>query len=600
MVLAPLRLWMHGPELLEPFAERLATGTVLLLLFGAGERLDIAKATRAGVAGLLPDAASVDQILVAIATAFELMDAKGQANSRGKWLNRYRYELGELIEIARALENERDIDKLLELILRKSRQIAGADAGSVYVTDTDPSSGEPRVRFKLSQNDSAAFDAREFTALLGPRSMAGAAALLREPIIVDDAYQLPEGAAFGFDASFDEKTGYVTKSVFCLPLVGRSHEVIGVIQLINKKRDPGTRLCSREDFEREVIPFDERSRELLCTLGAQAGVSLENAMLLEEIRRIFEGFVRASVEAIEQRDPTTSGHSRRVSRLTVDLARAVERTDTGPYRQVVWTREDLREIEYASLLHDFGKIGVREQVLVKAKKLSLGDFQLIRQRLDMAVRSLEVEILNRKLRAIETGASSREIAALEQELVERRGELKKAWALVEIANEPTILEGRVDPDVLERLARQSFIGVEGEECPLLTPHELTCLSTPRGTLTLPELEEIRSHVTHTFNFLSTIPWGKSFRRVPAIAGAHHEKLDGTGYPKGLRGEEIPLQSRLLSIADVFDALTASDRPYKRAVPVDTALEILQLEAKQDHLDAELVRIFCAAKVWAAI
>jgi HD-GYP domain-containing protein (c-di-GMP phosphodiesterase class II) len=378
--------------------------------------------------------------------------------------------------------------------------------------------------------------------------------------------------------------------------VSRENEVIGVIQLINKKRDKEKRLFTKDCVDEQVIAFDDRSQELVGTLAAQAGVSLENAMLLEEIRRIFEGFVSASVDAIESRDPTTSGHSRRVADLTVGLATAVERVETGPYREVVFTREDLREIEYASLLHDFGKIGVREQVLVKAKKLYDAEFVLIRQRIEFAVRSLEVEILNRKLRLVEQGAPERDLARLDAELESRRAELLGGFEAVESANEPTVLKGG-DFTKIEALAKQTYATLSGEERPLLTPAEVTSLSVARGSLTPGEIEEIRSHVSHTYDFLSAIPWGKSFRRVPIIAGAHHEKLNGTGYPNRLRAEEIPLQSKLMSISDIFDALTANDRPYKRAVPVDKALDILGFEVKDKHLDGDLVKIFQEARVW---
>jgi len=440
------------------------------------------------------------------------------------------------------------------------------------------------------------FDSREFTIPISARSMAGAADLHAKPINIVDVYDMPAGSPFGFDRSFDDKIGYRTQSVLCMPLVSRENEVIGVIQLINKKRDKEKRLYTKDDVAEQVVAFDERAQELVGTLAAQAGISLENALLLEEIRRIFEGFVSASVEAIESRDPTTSGHSRRVADLTVGLAKAVERVETGPYREATFTREDLREIEYASLLHDFGKIGVREEVLIKAKKLYAPEFELIKQRIEFAVRSLEVEILNRKLRCFEQRAPVREIEALDSELNERRAELLEAWRAVESANEPTVLKGG-DFSKVEALAKQSYATLSGEQRPLLSPAEVTSLSVTRGSLTPSEIDEIRSHVSHTYNFLSTIPWGKSFRRVPIIAGAHHERLNGTGYPNRLRAEEIPLQSKLMSVSDIFDALTASDRPYKRAVPVDKALDILGFEVKDQHIDGELVKIFCEARVW---
>jgi HD-GYP domain-containing protein (c-di-GMP phosphodiesterase class II) len=587
--------WDHGRDVLRPFAAHFAEGQAMLILLGRPRDPDLWQALNKGLGSLLSETPSSDELYVALHNAFELMEMKARAESRAKWLNRYRYELGELIECARAIETERDIDKLLGLILEKSRFITSADAGSIYVVEGNPS-GERQLRFKLSQNDSVKFDSREFTIPLSTRSMAGAAAFHGKPINIVDVYDMPPGSPFGFDRSFDDKIGYRTRSVLCMPLVSRENEVIGVIQLINKKRDKEKRLFTKECVEEQVIAFDDRSQELVGTLAAQAGISLENAMLLEEIRRIFEGFVSASVEAIESRDPTTSGHSRRVADLTVGLACAVERVETGPYREVVFTREDLREIEYASLLHDFGKIGVREQVLVKAKKLYEAEFTLIQQRIEFAVRSLEVEILNRKLRLVERGAPAHELAALDAELERRRADLLLGFSAIESANEPTVLKGG-DFTKVEALAKQTYRTLSGEERPLLTPAEVTSLSVARGSLTPSEIEEIQSHVSHTYDFLSAIPWGKSFRRVPIIAGAHHEKLNGTGYPNRLRAEEIPLQSKLMSISDIFDALTASDRPYKRAVPVDKALDILGFEVRDKHLDGDLVKVFCEARVW---
>jgi response regulator RpfG family c-di-GMP phosphodiesterase len=332
------------------------------------------------------------------------------------------------------------------------------------------------------------------------------------------------------------------------------------------------------------------------TLAAQAGIALENAILYDEIRGLFEGFVKASVDAIEARDPTTSGHSRRVSELTVGLAMAVEQVASGPYKDVRWSREDLREIEYASLLHDFGKIGVREHVLIKSKKLFPADLATIRQRFDFVIRTVEADVLSRKLTAMARGASAEELAELDRELFARRAEIEQAFATVESANEPSVLAAG-DFQRIEELGRQSFTRLDGSVDTLLSSDEVRSLSVMRGSLTPEEFDEIRSHVSHTYRFLSQIPWGKAFSRVAKIAGCHHERLNGTGYPNRLRAEEIPLQSKLMSISDIFDALTAADRPYKRAVPLPKALDILGLEAKDEHIDGDLLKVFVEARVW---
>lgn len=598
VIVAPASVAEHARDVFRPFWSRLAGGGAMVVWLGCPSRPHLEEAR--GMSAIVSEHASSDELFVAVQNAFDLMEARGRAESRGKWLNRYRYELGELIEIAKAITTEREIDRLLGVILEKSRFITGADAGSIYVVEgDDPEPLRRTLRFKLSQNDSRTFDSREFTMPVSPRSMAGYVALNRSPQRIDDVYTLPPGSPYGFDRSFDALTGYRTKSMLCAPLLSRTGESIGVIQLINKKQDSDRRLLTVEDVTDQVIPFDERSEALLMTLASQAGIALENAILYKEIERMLEGFVRASVEAIEQRDPTTSGHSLRVAELTVGLARAVERNDVGPYRGVEFSKDDLRELNYASLLHDFGKIGVREQVLVKAKKLYPHELDLVKARFDLAVRGLENDFLTRKVHLMERGAKPADLAALDQEFAARRAELLQALSTVIAANEPTVLKGG-DFERIEALGRETFVDAHGCVQPLLTPSEVGSLSIARGSLTAPEFDEIRSHVTHTFEFLSKIPWGKQFRRVAVIAGSHHERLNGTGYPNRLHAEEIPLQSKMMSVADIFDALTASDRPYKRAVPLEKALDILGYEVKDQHLDPDLVRIFVEAKVWTAI
>ncbi|HVH45303.1 MAG TPA: GAF domain-containing protein, partial [Labilithrix sp.] len=349
VVVAPAPVWERGRELLKPFAHRLADSTAMLVLLGYPAEMDLQQAMNRGLASVVGAAPTLDELYLAVVRALELLETKRRADSRDKWLRRYRYELGELIDIARAMTTERDVNKLLGVILEKSRFVTGADAGSIYVVEPEESAERPgttrpsepprsltargpKLRFKLSQNESVAYDSREFVMPLSNRSIAGSAALAKKAINIADAYDIPAGAPYGFDRRFDEKIGYRTKSILTVPLVSQRDEVIGVIQLINKKKDPEKKLYSKDDIEEQVVSFDERSEELLGMVAAQAGVSLENTMLYEEIRQLFEGFVKASVEAIESRDPTTSGHSRRVADLTVELAKVVDSESHGSYR----------------------------------------------------------------------------------------------------------------------------------------------------------------------------------------------------------------------------------------------------------------------------
>lgn len=572
------------------------------IVLGEVELLAVNEASQCGLAALLPAQASDAELSVACERAFESMEVHERTLSHGERLSRFEFELDELIEIARALTKERDIKKLLELILEKSRFVTGADAGSIYVVEDDPlsPSGQvetQRLHFKLTQNESAQFDWSEFTMPVSRASMAGWVVLERQTIRISDVYELPQGSPYGFDRSFDAKTGYRTKSMLCAPLISGRGDVIGVLQLINKKRRSQTKLMTEADVERNVMSFDPRSEQLLVTLAAQAGVALENAMLIEEIRGLFEGFVRASVDAIEARDPTTSGHSRRVAEFTLRLANAVNHTDDGPYRSVRFRDDELRELEYASLLHDFGKIGVREPVLVKAKKLYPYELDAIRLRIELGLREIEVQRHARQLEILRRGGTESDLLRIGVELDEQRFELERAYETILQAAEPTLLKAQ-DRQLLDAAERLTLRRADGHSEPLLSQAELTSLRIERGSLTSEEFAEIRSHVVHTERFLSRIPWGRTLGRVPLIAGAHHERLNGTGYPAGRHADNIPVQAKMMSIADIYDALTASDRPYKRAVSHERALQILDMEVRDGHLDGDLVRVFHTAGVWA--
>jgi HD-GYP domain-containing protein (c-di-GMP phosphodiesterase class II) len=590
-------LWLKSPQLFEPWRESAEQGTAALLLLGPIDNHSLPPARQAGLIGILRVDASDAELVLAVEQGFEWTKLHARQQFRHESLTRYEYEFGELAEIARSLTTERDIERLLGLILEKSRIVTGADAGSLYVVEGVEGSAEARrLHFKLSQNDSVTFDWREFTMPVDRNSMAGWVAVERQAIRIDDVYHLSSGVSFGFDRSFDVRTGYRTKSMICVPLTNNRGDVLGVLQLINKKRAPNIRLANPSDFEQNVVSFDERSEQLLTAVAAQAGIALENALLYDEIRGLFDGFVRASVDAIESRDPTTSGHSRRVAALTLQLAKAVERCDSGTYAGVCWRGEDLRELEYASLLHDFGKIGVREPVLTKAKKLYPFELERIRSRFDFITKSIEANAWTLKFNALSRGATSEEIARIELEATQQLAQLEDTWGTVEQANEPTVLSAG-DFGKIQAIGGNVYQGLDSTDHTWLTEDEIVSLSVKRGSLTSNEFDEIRGHVSHTFRFLSRIPWGRTFAKVPVIAGAHHERLNGTGYPNRLMAEQIPLQSKMMSIADIFDALTANDRPYKRAVPTDKAIDILGFEVKDGHLDSELVQLFVDSKAW---
>ena len=524
------------------------------------------------------------------------------------------WELEELNRVGIALSETRDVDRLLAMILSKAREITGADAGSLYLVEQAGANangstlhlakGEDKtrqLRFRLTQNDSVQFPYTEHTLPIAESSMAGYCALHAEVIELADAYRIPKSRPFQFNSSFDDQAGYRTRSLITLPMKNGKGEVLGVLQLINCKRHPQSRLTDAKAVHRHVHPFPERAVRLGLSLASQAAVAYENSQLYRDIENLFDGFVNAAVKAIEQRDPTTSGHSQRVCEMTIALAEAVDREPQGPYADLRFSREQMKELRYAALLHDFGKVGVREEVLVKAKKLYplqysrlLDRFDYIRRDIDARIAQQKVELLlSRPRKDSEAGAR---MQLLDAEAARLLGELDRYVDFITRANEPTILPS-TEFDLLAEISQKSYRDPRGTQRPYLTSEEVRYLSIPRGSLDTDERRQIESHVTHSFNFLAQIPWTPEYRGIPEIARAHHEKLNGRGYPDGLTSPSIPVQAKMMTICDIFDALSASDRPYKRAVPTDRALEILKLCVRDEEIDPELFRLFLDAQIY---
>jgi response regulator RpfG family c-di-GMP phosphodiesterase len=329
---------------------------------------------------------------------------------------------------------------------------------------------------------------------------------------------------------------------------------------------------------------------------------VDSARLYQSIQALFDGFVRASVVAIEARDPTTSGHSFRVADLTVALAEVVDRVDHGPYAGIRFSADQLRELRYASLLHDFGKVGVPDQVLVKAKKLLPGRLELIRERVDRFKAGLALKTARHKIGwLLAHGAADfeRESGRLDAEFSTMLDTLDRYLEVAVTANEPSVLPAPV-AELLAEMTSTRFEDHQGVSGTVITPDEAGILSIPLGSLTDEERRQIQGHVVHTFQFLSQIPWTSDLRRVPEIARSHHEKLNGSGYPYGIKGDDIPIQSRMMSVADIYDALTAADRPYKRAMSVERALDILVAETKAGAIEGGLLDLFIDSQVFKCI
>ena len=583
--------------------ERLRELAGLLALVGIGEAGETEPADDLPVELLtsyVAGDAAVGTVIAALRGAFRhaaslvaTRRATGEAEQRAR-------ELTELTTIGVALSTERDLSALLELILTQARRITSSDAGSLYLVERDEMGKPKHLRFAMAQNFSLpSLPFSSFTVPIDHASLAGYAASTGEPLVIGDVYLLPDDVSYRQNRSFDDAFGYRTKSMLVLPMKSHRDEIVGVLQLINRKRVFDMRLISDEAVDREVQTYDQRCLEVAGALASQAAVAIENGRLYEDIERLFEGFVTAAVTAIESRDPTTSGHSGRVATMTVGLAEVVDRIADGPYRHVSFSREQLRELRYAGLLHDFGKVGVREQVLVKEKKLYPHDLELIRHRFAYLIQRADLEF--ERLRADFVLARGRDgydamLAQLEAERQRHRRELRCYLDAIVNANEPTIMpEGSFE--ALYQIRDKTFVDFEGRVRPLLEDHELQYLMIRKGNLDDAERREIESHVTHTFRFLEQIPWTRELRNIPQIAYGHHEKLNGQGYPNALDGSAIPVQTRMMTIADIYDALTATDRPYKRAVPSEHALEILELEAQEGMLDATLLAAFVGARIF---
>ena len=596
LILDPAARPQYTPERLRQFVN----GGGAVVAIGLPDEGDIPESLEEElVSAFVPHGHGPRQLLVALRSAYREAAARVETTRARQEAAFRTREIKELTRIGMALSTERDLETLLELILSQALHITGSDAGSLYLVE-EPE-GEPRrLRFKLTQTLSRPeIPFVEFTIPIDTASIAGYAAATGEPLVIDDVYFLPPDVDYTFNRSFDEKYGYRSKSMLTIPMKDHKDDVIGVVQLINRKRHGEAKLEGPEDFDAEVIPYTHRLVELVSALAGQAAVSIENSQLYEDIERLFEGFVKAAVTAIEQRDPTTFGHSGRVASMTVALAETVDRARDGSYQHVQFSREEIREIRYAGLLHDFGKVGVREQVLVKAKKLYPPDLALIRQRFAFIRRTVERDF--HKARAdflLKNGTAGYEnyLAQLDEDNRKQLHELDQFMSLVLDSNEPTLLpEGSFDD--LHRFAERYYQDLEGKQLPFLTDDEVRFLSIRKGSLDEAERLEIESHVTHTYRFLLQIPWTKELQSIPAIAYGHHEKLDGTGYPRKVAGEQIPIQTRMMTIADIYDALTAADRPYKRAVPMQRALDILMDETGAGQLDEELLRLFVEGKVF---
>jgi HD-GYP domain-containing protein (c-di-GMP phosphodiesterase class II) len=477
-----------------------------------------------------------------------------------------------------AVDSTNNLQKILDTTLGSFLDLVQCDAGSVYTVRKD-SEGNPILTFEAMITRSIDvhgvpehLSRLKFT--IDDTSIVGRTAVSKEPILLNLA-----SADDKIATGVGETLNYATRNIFSGPLITPRGDLVGVVQLLNKLPVDGS-VFDPHDFS-PLPPFDEKDARLFSIISEQAALAIENSLLLDEQERLMEGIVNACITAIEARDHTTSGHSLRVSNYSIGLANAVNRTDWGPLKDVSFTPVQLRELRFAAMLHDIGKIGVREDVLQKEKKLH----------------PRELEIVALRLRLMRT-----QVLLLQhtdkQDHREAMRRIDGAWNRVVEANEPSVLN-RETSDLVKDLRSLTIKLDTGELLSALTEDECEKLCIPLGSLSESERIEIESHVNKTYDILRMIPWSKGLEQVPEIAYRHHEHLDGSGYPNRITREKILPQTRIMTICDIYDALIANDRPYKRAMSNENALNIIAALVKAGQLDADYFDVFVGTKLFDA-
>ena len=513
--------------------------------------------------------------------------------------------LEQLNEIGASLSAERDINRLLEGILLAAKAITRADGGTLYLlTEED---GTKRLKFEIMRTQSLNIAMGGTTGTPIPfypihlyskdgkpnnQMVAAFAALTGQTVNIADAYTA-EGFDFNGTRNFDKKTGYRSKSFLTVPMKNHENEIIGVLQLIN----------SQDPASGEVVAFSDADQRLAESLASQAAIALTNRQLINQLEALFESFIAMINTAIDEKSPYTGGHCQRVPELTMMLAEAVNETKQGPLRDFDMSDKDRYELKIAGLLHDCGKVTTPVHVVDKATKLeSIFDrIHLIDTRFEVLKRDAEIELLKSNAPLQQQGLD-------ELSLRERTNQLEQTYKARlrqfdqdrEFLRKCNIGGEFMPPEAQEhvrKIAGYKWLDQSGNTAHFLTDDEIENLSIPRGTLTGKEREIINYHIVATIKMLEALPWPKHLRRVPEYAGGHHERMDGKGYPRGLTRDEMSVQARVMGIADIFEALTARDRPYKKGKTLTESLQILGKFKEGGHIDPDLFDVFIRQKVY---
>ncbi|MBI2308641.1 MAG: GAF domain-containing protein [Rhodocyclales bacterium] len=501
--------------------------------------------------------------------------------------------LEQLNTIGTALSHERNIARLLENILLAAKAITQADGGTLYRTTDDGK----HLRFEIVRTDSLkiAFGGttgepisakfRDLPLFLddgAPNNslVAAYSAIHAETVNIADAYTA-DGFDFSGTRKFDQTTGYRSQSFLTVPLKNHENEVIGVLQLINARDDDGS-----------VRPFSDADRRLAESLASQAAVALTNRLLITQLETLFESFIGLINMAIDEKSPYTGGHCQRVPELTMMLAEAVNDTTDGPLAGFTMTDKDRYELKIAGLLHDCGKVTTPVHVVDKATKLQtiFDRIHLIDTRFEVLKRDAEIAMLKAVVAGEARADAEGRYAETLQQIDDDRAFLRRA----NVGGEAMRPE---DQERVRRIAAGSWTDPEGTTAPFLSVDEVENLTIRAGTLTATEREIINYHIVATIKMLESLPWPKHLKNVPEYAGGHHERMDGKGYPRGLTREQMSVQARVMGIADIFEALTAKDRPYKPPMKLSEALGILRKFAEGGHIDPDLFDVFVRQKVY---
>ena len=407
--------------------------------------------------------------------------------------------------------------------------------------------------------------------------VAAYAALTGKTVNIADAYTA-DGFDFTGTRNFDKKTGYRSKSFLTVPMANHEHEIIGVLQLINAQ-DPKTG---------EIVPFSHADQRLAESLASQAAIALTNRMLINQLEQLFESFINLINSAIDEKSPYTGGHCQRVPALTMLLAEAVNETEQGPLSDFHMSDKDRYELKIAGLLHDCGKVTTPVHIVDKATKLETiyDRIHLLDTRFEILKRDAEIAMLK--------DGGSPEARARYRERLRQIEEDRNFLRATNIGGE------RMHDDDLERvkrIAEYRWTDISGHEAKFLSDDELKNLTIRAGTLTAEERQVINHHIVATLKMLEALPWPRHLKNVPEYAGGHHERMDGKGYPRGLKREQMSVQARVMGIADIFEALTAKDRPYKKGKTLSESLEILGRFSQNGHIDPDLFDIFVRRKVY---